>query len=313
MIPQNACIVVTGANGLAGSAVTDFLKSQLFTCVVGLGRADVDFRDREAVNAIFDRIQPAFVFHAAATVYGIAGNMANQYKSIFDNTMINTNVIDASRRVGVQKIIAMGTNATYPWPPNLPYREDDIFNGRPHHAEAGYAHAKRHMLALLEAAGIPYTYLVSGNLYGERDKFDPLNGHVLPSLIRKFYEASLNDHDTVNIWGDGSNSRDFLHSRDLARIVWYCLKDIGNNDPTLGAMNIGYGVRYTIEYIAKRLSGISGVDYGRVIYDTSAPKGRPDCYAELSRLKSIGFIPEVHIGAGLQRTYDWYRDSRASR
>jgi len=298
---QNSCIVVTGANGLAGSAVVEHLRERGFTFVVPLTRDDADLMDADRTGRFFGRVQPEYVFHAAATVYGLQGNMDNQYKAILNNTMINTNVINASHWVGVKKIVVMGTNAIYPWPAILPYREENIFDGRPHDGEAGYGHAKRHMLAMLEASGMNYTYLVSGNLYGPRDNFNEKTGHVLPSLIHKFWWASVPPKNAVDIWGDGSARRDFLHSADLADIASLFM----GNDFT-GPINIGSGTTVAIRDIAKLLSDISGVDWSDVRFDTSKPTGRPECYSDLSKLHALGWQPKVSFADGLRSTYDWY-------
>lgn len=307
---RNEAILVTGANGLAGSAVVEHLHDNGFTCVMGLTRADVDLRNHAAVAKMFKMIKPAHIFHAAATVYGLGGNLAFQSKSILDNTLINTAVIDAAHTCGsVKKITVMGTNAVYPWPPQLPYREETIFDGRPHEGEAAYGHAKRHMLAMLEAYqqsyGLEYTYLVSGNLYGPRDKFDPINGHVLPSLIRKFYDALVSGGPVV-LWGDGMSTRDFLYSKDLARIVQMLMSE----DIKPGAINIGSGNTISIGGVANILSTISGVPWERVRFDASKPNGRPDCYADLSRLGALGFTPNYGIHQGLQETWDWFERNR---
>lgn len=307
---QNSPIVVTGGNGMAGSAIVKHLREQMFTCVIPITHQDVDLRNHEKTLETLCRIRPEYVVHTAATVYGLQGNMDNQGKSIFDNTLINTNVIDASHQAGVKKIVAMGTNAVYPWPPKLPYKEETIFDGRPHYGEAAYGHAKRHMLAMLEAYqtsyGMDFTYLVSGNLFGPRDKFDPVNGHVLPSLIHKFYEASRDENIPVVIWGDGSARRDFLYSADLARIV----KIVMEEPQATGAINVGSGDLRSIEYIAKRLSGISGVDYDRVVYDVTKPTGRLDCYADLTVLRMLPVFPRTPFADGLEKTYQWYEASR---
>jgi GDP-L-fucose synthase len=310
VIKSNSCIVVTGANGLAGSAVVDHLK-KAYTCVVPVTRGVCDLKNHGMVAETFRRIGPEYVFHAAATVYGLGGNMRNQGKSFLENTLINTAVIDAAQKCGVKKFIAMGTNAVYPWPPVLPYREETIFDGRPHDGEAGYGHAKRHMLAMLEAYnesyGMDYTYLVSGNLFGPRDTFDIENGHVLPSLIAKFYEASQSWDELVSVWGDGSPTRDFMYSLDLARIVRMVLE----NDTT-GAINIGSGDRRSIDYVCRRLCSISGVDYDRVRYDKTKPNGRPDCYADLSKLRAAGFSLEWGFDEALKSTYKWFAASQAA-
>jgi GDP-L-fucose synthase len=306
---KNDTIIVTGANGLAGSAVMEHLRKHMFTAVVGLTRDTVDLRSHDHVCEVFARIKPDYVFHAAATVYGIAGNMKNQGKSFFDNTLINTAVIDAAYRFGAKKIVAMGTNAIYPWPPHLPYREETIFDGRPHAAESAYGHAKRGMLAMLEAYhvsyGLDYAYLVSGNLFGPRDRFDPIDGHVLPSLIHKFYEASKSG-GYVEVWGDGSARRDFLYSADLAEIVRLTLPSSVHS----GAINIGSGQTHSIFEIAEMLCVFSRVPFDHVRYNPDMPIGRPICTSNLDRLAALGFEPEHTIGEGLRATWDWYKAHR---
>jgi GDP-L-fucose synthase len=306
---RKSTIIVTGANGLAGSAVVEHLRNEMFTNVVEFTRDGVDLMDAGRVYALFDQIRPEFVFHAAATVYGLGGNMANQGKSIFTNTVINTNVIDASRLVGVKKITVMGTNAIYPWPPKLPYSEGDIFDGRPHSGEAGYGHAKRHMLAMLEAYresyGLEYSYIVSGNLYGPRDKFDPITGHVLPSLIAKFYDAAVSG-GKVSVWGNGSATRDFLYVKDLARVV----KLLMSEDITSSAINIGSGHSVSIKTIVEMLCVISGVSADRVCFDPLKPNGRPECHSDLSRIRDLGFTPNYDLATGLRETWDWFVDDR---
>lgn len=306
-------ILITGAGGLAGSAVVKHFQDRGFEHVIPFTRDTVDLTNTDETMKAFYRNEPEYVFHAAALVYGLQGNIDNQGKSIFFNTLINTNVVHASKIAGVKKIVAMGSNCTYPSPPVLPYREDNIFDGRPDPGEAAYGHAKRHLLAMLEAYhdsyGMDYAYLVSGNLYGPRDTFDPINGHVLPSLVHKFYEASRNEMDLVRLWGNGSTTRDFLYSEDLADLVSFAM---GHPD-FKGAVNTGSGQSVSIDYVAKRLSSISGVDFSRVIYDNSKPTGRPTCYADLSKLRALGWNAPTRFADGLEATYKWYAQSREKR
>jgi GDP-L-fucose synthase len=303
---KNDCIVVTGANGLAGSAVVERLRLRGYTCIVPITRDDVDLRNHILTRNLFNQIRPAYVYHAAALVYGLVGNMRNQGKSILDNTLINTSVIDACHQAEVKKIVAMGTNCIYPDPPQLPYHESAIFNGRPHPGEASYGHAKRHMLAMLEAYkesyGMAYSYIVSGNLYGPRDKFDPVNGHVMPALIWKFYQASLNPGSIVEIWGDGSARRDFLYSKDLAHIVEMVLAD----DDAFEIFNTGSGTQHNIVDVVKMLCAITGVSYDRIRFDGTKPNGRPNCTSDLTRLDMMGFIPSFSLHRGLLETWEWY-------
>ncbi len=297
-------IIVTGARGLVGSAVVGHLRAEGFENVVHLGRAQCDFLDFKQITRMFADIRPTHVFHAAACVFGLGGNAANQGRSFLENTLINTHVVDAARTSGVKKITVMGTNATYPWPPILPLAEDNIFNGRPHESESGYGHAKRGMLAMLEAYhesyDLDWAYLVSGNLYGPRDRFDPVNGHVLPTMIWKFHQASVSDKP-VELWGDGSPQRDFLYSEDLARVARLSM------DRAHGAINVGHGRMYSIRQAAEILSDISGVPMDRVNFDPSKPNGRMNCSIDLSRLKALGFRPAYSLGRGLLETWDWFK------
>lgn len=294
-------ILVTGAGGLVGSAVVEHLNSLGFTNVWGLTRADCDLLDIQATRALFERIQPDQVFHAAALVFGMMGNMNNQGRSFFENTLINVSVIDAAKRSGVGKIIAMGTNAAYPFPPVLPFKESSIFDGRPHHMESAYAHAKRGMLAMLEAYeesyGIDWAYLISCNLFGPHDTFDTVSGHVVPSLIRKFYVASISDMPVV-VWGDGSARRDFLYVKDLARFVHMVM-----DGPASGAFNVA-AESMTIRELVEILSRITRVT--EVLWDKSKPNGQEYRKADLSRLAATGFTPAWSIESGLRETWKWY-------
>ena len=197
--------------------------------------------------------------------------------------MINTNVIDAARKAGVRKITVMGTVAAYPHSPSaVPLKEDAIFSGLPHHSEDSYAHAKRAMLAMLrayrESYGLDWAYMVSCNLYGPNDKFDTRFGHVVPSLIKKFFDAAQNG-GTVLVWGDGSPRRDFMYVKDLARAALTVMQSIE------GAVNVGAGKPYRIKELVEMLADISGLA-GRVVWDLDKPNGQRFKACDFSRLNS---------------------------
>lgn len=296
-------ILVTGAAGMVGSHVVDALKAQ-GRSVVGVGRKECDLRDAGMTHRMFAMIKPTHVFHSAACVYGIIGNMNNPGQSFLENIQINTNVIEAARKSGVKKVTAMGTGCVYPYPPiRTPLVEDDIFMGRPHPSEAGYAHAKLAMLAQLETYGhraeMDWAYIVSCNLFGPRDKFDPVNGHVVPSLVRKFFEAKR-DNTEVTVWGDGSARRDFIYIKDAARAVTMVM------DKAHGALNFGTDSVWRIGDIIKELAEISGVGMGRVVWDKTKPNGVDYRGYDLTRLKALGFEPKYSISEGLQKTWLWY-------
>jgi GDP-L-fucose synthase len=294
-------ILVTGAAGMLGSHVCDLLDSQ-GRYVLALNRQACDLRDPFATRKLFERLRPTDVFHSAACVYGIMGNMADPARCFLENIQINTNVIEAARQVGVRKVTAMGTGCIYPYPPlSLPLKETDIFMGRPHPSEAGYAHAKLAMLAQLESCkfDMEFAYIVSCNLFGPRDKFDPVNGHVIPALIRKFYEAKR-DGKSVVVWGDGSAQRDFIYAKDAARVVQTVM------DNVIGPINMGTDSILSIGQIVEVLTNISGLPKDRVVWDRSKPNGVDYRGYDLTMLRNTGFEPSYSIAAGLQETWEWY-------
>ena len=301
-------ILVTGARGLVGSAVMDRLARQGYDNVIGLGREDCDLMDRTATEAAFRAHRPVHVFHAAARVYGIMGNMKNRALSFHENVSINTHVIHAAHLAGARKITVMGTGAVYPYPsPRLPLVEDDIFLGRPHGAEEAYAHAKRAALAMLEAYeydhGLEWAYVVSCNLFGPRDKFDTEFGHVVPSLVAKFHRAKETG-GMVTVWGDGSAQRDFLYVDDCAAAVLRIM------EAGRGPVNIGSGTVYRIRDIVETLARVAGME-DRIEWDASKPNGQDYRAYDLSRLNALGFRPAHSLEEGLRATWEWYRDAQA--
>lgn len=311
-------ILVTGASGMVGSHVVELLRKQ-GRCVVGTGRSygtgeagfasnqlGCDLLDPNATLDLFNRVQPTHVYHPAACVYGIMGNINNPGQSFLENIRINTNVIEAARVVGVRKITAMGTGCVYGWPPvKLPLRESDIFIGRPHPSEAGYAHAKLAMLAMLEtyekSCGMDWAYIVSCNLFGPGDKFDAVNGHVVPALIRKFYEAKR-DGTCATVWGDGSAQRDFIYIKDCARVVQLVMDNVH------GAINMGINSVWRIGEIIRVLGKIAGLPKERLLWDKSKPNGAEYRAYDLSRLDELGFVPQYSIVDGLKETWEWYNE-----
>jgi len=296
-------IIVTGAVGLVGSALVDHLRAEGYANVIGLRRADCDLMDTPATFAAFERLRPDHVFHAAARVYGLGGSIKHQGSSFYENVMINTNVVEASRRAGARKITVMGTGAVYPFPsPGLPLKEDMIFLGRPHPAHAGYANAKRAMLAMLEvyeeSYGLRWAYIVSGNLFGPRDRFDVEFGNVVPSLVKKFYDAKKSG-GTVQVWGDGSAQRDFIYVKDAARAAVAVISSVD------GAVNMGSGGVYRIRDVVDALTELTGMS-GRVEWDHSKPNGQAYRAYDLSKIEGLGFKPAYSLRAGLEETWNWY-------
>lgn len=303
-------ILITGAKGLFGSALVQYLTKLGFENVIELGRSECDLIDKQATNSFFEKTKPDYVFHAAARVYGIMGNMKNKALSFYDNVIINTNVVDAAQKVGVKKITVMGTGAVYPYPsPSLPLTEDMIFMGKPHPAEDSYAQAKRAMLSMLsayqESYGLEWAYVVSCNLFGPGDKFDTEFGHVVPSLIKKFYDAQKTGEEVV-VWGDGSAQRDFMYVKDTAKVAYEIMEKL------TGPVNIGSGKIFRIKDMVEMIAEISNMT-DRIVWDENKPNGQDYRAYDLTRINSIDFKCSYSIKEGLQETWDWYCDHNNKR
>ena len=300
---KDSKILITGGTGLIGTALTEYLCQRRYSNVLSIGSADCDLKNMDSTNNFFEKEQPEFVYHLAATVYGIMGNLKNQGSSFLENSLINLNVIEAARRVNVKKIVVMVTCAAYPDSPlSLPLKEDEFWFGKPHYSEYGYAQAKRSMLANLisyrDSYGISFSYVISTNIYGPNDRFNLENGHVMPSLVKKFYEAKKTERE-VEVWGDGSTCRDFLYSEDAARALYLIMESVD------GPINMASGKVNAIKDIVDWLAEFVHLK-GKVKWDDSKPKGR--CFREfdLTKLGQTGFKPEVDIESGVRKTYDWY-------
>ena len=293
--------VVTGASGLMGRALVEELQTH-GTPVVALTSRDTDLRDFESSRAVFERHRPTIVYHLAARVSGIMGNLRAQGQAYLDNIRMNTNTVEAARLAGARKVVAMGSAAIYSDMVSLPMQEEEVWLGAPHASEAGYAHAKRGMLAQLEAYrdqwGLDFAYCISTNLFGPHDKFDEQYGHVIPSLISKFHRAVQQDMP-VTVWGTGTPHRDFLYVKDAAT----ALRLIGN--AFSGPINLASGKAASISETVELIRSVSG--YQReVIWDRTKPDGQKLRAYDVSKLELLGFQPRFTLRDALSETYDWF-------
>ena len=293
-------IVVTGATGVLGRALLDIIRDAGEPVQV-VSSAHVDLRVTDQVDELFARLKPRIVYHLAAKVHGLGGNQQFPAEMFTDNIRINTNVIDAARRSGCEKFVAASTVAIYSPDAPKPVSEDSIWNGPPHGAEAYYGHAKRAMLAQLEAVqrqyGLSFAYSIMTNIYGRNDRYDPEFGHVIPSLIAKFHDA-VSSGTGIEVWGRGIAERDFIHATDAARALTLIAASHE------GSINIATGHIVPIREIVNILAQHCGVTDIR--WDTSKPDGELIRRYDVSRLKALDFVPTISLPDGLRDTYDWY-------
>jgi GDP-L-fucose synthase len=297
-------VLITGGTGLVGRALSSALKSEGFSHITSIGSRDCDLRDSAAVSRLMSEVSPDYVFHLAARVHGIGGNMRYKSDILVDNVLINTNVVEHSRRAGAKKIVAMGSGCVYPeLKGQVELFEDQVWIGPPHPSEDSYAHSKRLMLAQLNAAqeqyGLSSAFVISGNLYGPHDSFNTEEGHVIPSLVAKFFDAAR-EGKPVKVWGSGVAIRDFTYCDDTAAALIAILRNLE------GAVNMGSGMRHPIRDIVETLQAITKVP---VEWDSSKPDGQLVRYYNLKKLLSTGFKAKVGLAEGVRRTYEWYAEN----
>ncbi len=303
MMQHDDIVLITGASGLVGRNLKEHLLSQGFTKVLSPSSAECDLTRRETVSAYFAHHKPDYVFHMAGLVRGLLYNANNQGESFLKNTLINTHVIDACRNAEVKKVVAVGSVAMFPELNSVrPLTEDDVWNGPPHHSQYGYAQAKRAMLAQLQtyesSYGMKYAFAFAVSLFGPHDRFNTETGHVVPSLVKKFHEATLNK-TPITVWGDGSAHRDLLYIQDCSRALYAIM------DNAAGPINLASGTTRKIRDVVEILAEYTGTR-DQVIWDATKPSGYIFRAYDVSRLNATGFACEYTLEQALPETYDWY-------
>jgi len=298
-------IYVAGHRGLVGSAIVRELRRLGYQNLVVRSSAELDLRRQDAVDAFFDQERPEYVFLAAAKVGGINANDTYPADFLRDNLLIQTNVIDAAWRAGVEKLCFLGSSCIYPKLAPQPMREDALLTGPLEPTNEWYAIAKIAGIKMCQAYrrqfGFNAISLMPTNLYGPGDNFDLQNSHVLPALIRRFHEAKLRGDSQVVIWGTGTPRREFLHCDDLAGAVVHLMKTYESDE----LVNIGCGSDVTIRELAELVAGIVGFT-GRLSFDTSKPDGTPRKLLDVGRLSALGWKPRITLEEGVRGTYDWF-------
>src|SRR5215472_13495806 len=300
-------VFVAGHRGMVGSALVRRLAQE--ECeLLTVGRELVDLRDQSAVDHWFDEHRPEAVILAAARVGGIHANNSFPGDFLYDNLAIAANVIEASRRTGVMKLIFLGSSCIYPRLAPQPMPESCLLTGPLEPTNEWYAIAKIAGLKLCQAYrrqhGCDFVSVMPTNLYGPNDNFDLLSSHVLPALLAKIETAVRDRRDTVEIWGSGRPRREFLHVDDLADAVVFLMKAWSDAEP----INIGTGTDVTVAELARLIADVVGFT-GRFVFDGSKPDGTPRKLLDVSKLTALGWSPRIELEAGIRQTYDWYRTS----
>tara|TARA_B100000925_G_C21924023_1_gene437224 strand:- start:116 stop:1042 length:927 start_codon:yes stop_codon:yes gene_type:complete len=303
---NNSKVFVAGHKGLVGSAIVRHLEKKSYKNIYWVRKENCDLRDKVKVDAYFEQAKPDYVFLAAAKVGGIGANSKYPAEFIYDNLMIQSNIIDAAYRNGVKKLLFLGSSCIYPKFANQPITEDQLLTGSLEGSNDAYAIAKIAGIKMCQAYRKQYGFnaisVMPTNLYGINDNFDLENSHVLPALIRKFYEAAMLRHGKVTLWGDGSAMREFLHVDDLVEALLICMDKYDSDD----IINIGTGEDVTIKDLSEMIAKV--VDFRRTVeWDTSKPNGTPRKVLNVDKIKSLGWEPKISLEDGIKSTYDWYR------
>jgi len=306
---QNRRVCVTGGAGFLGSFVTSKLSA--------LG-ADVfiptidkyDLVQKDSIQKLLDDAAPQMIIHLAAKVGGIGANRAHPADFFYDNLMMGVQLIHEAYLRKIEKVVALGTICAYPKFTPIPFKEEDLWNGYPEETNAPYGLAKKMLLVQSQAYRQQYGYnsifLMPVNLYGPRDNFNPESSHVIPALIKKCIEARDEHHETIEVWGDGSPTREFLYVEDAADGILLAAEKYNSSEP----VNLGSGMEISIKDLVELIARLTGFQ-GKLVWDTSKPNGQPRRRLDVSRAeKEFSFKARVNFEEGLRRTIEWYDKNR---
>ena len=311
---SNDKIFIAGHNGLVGSAITRRLESKGFKNLLTMSHSELDLTNQALVLSFFKREQPDFVFLAAAKVGGIHANSIYPADFIYDNMMIQANIIHAAYQYKVKKLLFLGSTCIYPKLADQPIKEDALLTGRLESTNEPYAIAKISGIKLCESYnrqyGTDFRSVMPTNLYGINDNFHPENSHVIPALLRRIHEAKINNSTEVTIWGDGKAMREFLFVDDMAEASIFVLelsKETYDKhvDPMMSHINIGTSSDISILELAETIQTVVGFK-GFLKFDPSKPNGSPRKLVDTSKLKSMGWSYKTDLKQGLRKTYQWY-------
>lgn len=296
-------IYVAGHRGMVGSAIVRNLKARGFENILCRNSTELDLVNQAKVNQFFEDEKPKYVFLAAAKVGGIIANNTYRGQFLYENLMIESNVIHACHVYGVEKLLFLGSSCIYPKHAKQPIHEDSLLTGPLENTNEPYAIAKIAGIKLCETYrdqyGSNFISVMPTNLYGPNDNYDLEKSHVLPALVRKFHAAKINNLKKVEIWGTGSPLREFLHVDDLAEACFFLMKNYSEKE----IINVGFGSDLSIKDLAETVKEVIGFE-GELIFDTSKPDGTPRKLMSSERINSMGWKAKIDLRTGIEKVYE---------
>lgn len=300
-------IYIAGHRGMVGSAIMRNLQKLGYTNIITRTSAELDLRDQLAVSSFFEKEKPAYVFLAAARVGGIQANNTYRADFIYENLMIQNNLIHSAYKTGVKKLMFLGSSCIYPKMAPQPLKEDYLLSGKLEDTNEPYAIAKIAGIKMCESYkrqyGCDFIAVMPTNLYGPNDNYNLNNSHVLPALIRKFHEAKEKNEASVEMWGTGTPMREFLHSDDMADACVYLMKNYSGEQ----FVNIGTGADLTIKDLALLVKKIVGYT-GEITHDLTKPDGTPRKLLDVSYLHSLGWKHKIELEEGITKVYEDFKN-----
>ena len=310
-LDRSAPVFIAGHRGLAGSALQRRFEQESFERIVVASRAKLDLRDRRQVFRFLEHERPRYVLIAAARVGGVLANQRYPADLLSENLQIQVNVMDASRSIGVERLLFLGTSMVYPRDARQPHTEDQFMSGSLEPVNEGYAIAKiagvMQVQAVRKQEGLPWISALPTNLYGPHDNFSAENSHVLPALIRRYVAAAERGDESVTNWGSGQARRDFLYSEDLADACLFLLEHYDDLSP----VNIGTGRSNSIGEVADLVSRAARF-MGRTEWDTTRPDGAAQKVLAVDKIASLGWYARTDLADGIRKSVRWYRDNATS-
>jgi GDP-L-fucose synthase len=303
---KSSKIYIAGHRGMVGSAIMRVLQKEGYNNIVTSTSKELDLRNQEAVHQFFSAEKPEYVFMAAAKVGGILANNTYRAEFIYDNLIIECNVIHQAYKSNVKKLLLLGSSCIYPKFAPQPMKEEYMLTGILEPTNEPYAIAKIAGIKLCEnyreQYGCNFISVMPTNLYGQNDNYDLQNSHVLPAMIRKFHEAKTEGKPYVELWGSGSPRREFLHVDDLAEACYFLMQNYNEK----GLVNIGWGEDITIKDLAQLIKDIVGYT-GDLKWDSTKPDGTPRKLLDVSKLRNLGFEPKIGLREGVEMIYEEYK------